>query len=283
MLSDQLLLGDNVNLSDCCNVGVMAQQQPLGLTIHELDGVGIETATYVCTSKKDGDSKAVSRVDVCPAAGTSPRKNEDKVPEISLAGIRARAVLLFHSLLSVFLPSGFPHSVTPDYVPYQIYDSLQAFSSSIAGLLASRAVLEGLGIGGSESSKATGDETNPSSATAVVLLSILQESMGRLATILFAWRLGTTLEPEAKSWRLAADIFNDFGMILDCLSPMIPSTSFWGWYVKVGMLSGASVLRALCGVAAGSSKATLSQHFAVEDMGGNIGELNAVSCTSALR
>ena len=103
--------------------------------------------------------------------------------------------------------------------------------------------------------------------------------MGRLVTILFAWRLGTNLEPEAKYWRLAADVFNDVGMILDCVSPIIPTASFWGWYVRVGVLSSASVLRALCGVAAGSSKATLSQHFAVEEMGGNIGELNAVRQT----
>ena len=178
----------------------MAQQEPLGLTIHELDGVGNETAIYICTNRKDGDSKAVGRVDVCPAAGPSPVKDDDKSTELSLGGIRVKAILLLQSLLSIFLPSGFPHSVTPDYVPYQIYDSLQAFSSSIAGLLASRAVLQGLGIGGSEESKGAGDETNPSSATAVVLLSILQESMGRLATILFAWRLGTTLEPEAKTW-----------------------------------------------------------------------------------
>jgi hypothetical protein len=34
------------------------------------------------------------------------------------------------------------------------------------------------------------------------------------------------------------------------------------------------VLRSLCGVAAGSSKASLSAHFATQ---GNLGELNAVS------
>ena len=46
-------------------------------------------------------------------------------------------------LVDVFMPAGYPHSVTEDYLEYQIYDSLQAFASSIAGLLASRAVLEG--------------------------------------------------------------------------------------------------------------------------------------------
>ncbi|RDL37779.1 Uncharacterized protein BP5553_05212 [Venustampulla echinocandica] len=136
-----------------------------------------------------------------------------------------------------------------------VVDSLQAFSSSIAGMLSSRAVLEGIGVGDSGASP-----------TAALLLSVLQESMGRIATILFAHRLGTSLEPECKMYRLAADIFNDSAMILDCLSPALPKPS------RVVLLSCSSVLRSLCGVAAGSSKASLSAHFATQ---GNLGELNA--------
>jgi hypothetical protein len=68
-------------------------------------------------------------------------------------------------------------------------------------------------------------------------------------------------------YRLAADVFNDAAMILDCLSPAFPKSS------RVLLLSLSSVLRALCGVAAGSSKASLSAHFATQ---GNLGELNAV-------
>ena len=56
-------------------------------------------------------------------------------------------------------------------------------------------------------------------------------------------------------------------MVLDCLSPALPKTP------RVALLGFSSVLRALCGVAAGSSKASLSAHFA---KWGNLGELNAV-------
>ena len=92
--------------------------------------------------------------------------------------------------------------------------------------------------------------------------------MGRIATILFAHKLGTALEPECKMYRLVADIFNDTAMILDCLSPAFPKP------VRVGILAGSSVLRSLCGVCANSSKASLSAHFAKR---GNLGEVNAVS------
>lgn len=106
------------------------------------------------------------------------------------------------------------------------------------------------------------------SPTSALLLHILQDTSGRIATILFAHRVGTALEPECKMYRLAADVFNDFAMILDCLSPMIPSGS-----CRVGVLSTAGVLRALCGVSGGSSKASLSAHFA---KWGNLAEVNAV-------
>ncbi|KAI0550337.1 DUF647-domain-containing protein [Xylaria curta] len=158
-------------------------------------------------------------------------------------------------VLDVFLPAGYPHTVTRDYTPYQIYDSLQAFSSTIAGLLSSRAVLQGFGVGDAASS-----------ATGAVLLTVLQESTGRLATILFAHRLGQAIEPECKYYRFLADIFNDSAMFLDVLSPALPGPA------KVLALCMSGVLRALCGVSGTSAKASLSAHFA---RSGNLAELNA--------
>ncbi|XDG03495.1 hypothetical protein ABKA04_003110 [Annulohypoxylon sp. FPYF3050] len=158
-------------------------------------------------------------------------------------------------LMDVFLPVGYPESVTPDYTPYQIYDSLQAFSSTIAGLLSSRAVLQGFGVGDSASS-----------ATAAVLLTVLQESTGRLATILFAHRCGQAIQPECKFYRFLADIVNDAALFLDVLAPALPT------YPKVLAICGAGILRALCGVSGGAAKAELSAHFAKN---GNLAELNA--------
>lgn len=132
---------------------------------------------------------------------------------------------------------------------------MQAFSSSIAAMLSSRAVLEGVGVG---------DAT--ANATTALLLSILQDSVGRITTIMFAHRFGMSLEPECKMYRLLADILNDTGFVLDCLSPIFPKPT------RVVILSFSSILRSLCGVAAGSAKASLSAHFAKQ---GNLGELNA--------
>ncbi len=49
--------------------------------------------------------------------------------------------------MDVFLPQGYPDSVTDDYIEYQMWDTLQAFASSITGALATEAVLKGAGVG----------------------------------------------------------------------------------------------------------------------------------------
>ncbi|SMQ55532.1 unnamed protein product [Zymoseptoria tritici ST99CH_3D7] len=205
------------------------------IQITEYDNADNVSNVYV-QSSAGGDAKGMSRVDVIP-----PKKGDERS--------------YLQQGMDVFLPAGFPHSVTEDYTEYQIYDSLQAFSSSIAAMLSSRAVLSSIGVGDTKASP-----------TAALLLSVLQESVGRLATILFAHRFGTSLEPECKMYRLMADVLNDSAFILDVLSPIFPKP------IRIVILSFSSILRSLCGVAAGSSKASLSAHFA---RWGNLGELNA--------
>ena len=177
-------------------------------------------------------------------------------PAAALPTATASTSLLLR-LLTPFLPTNYPHSVTADYTPYQIYDSIQAFASAIASLLASRAVLTSLGYG---------SESANSSATTLTLVSIVQNSIGQFATIFFAHYFALRIEAEVKFYRFLADIMNDAAFVLDVLSPSLPG------YARVPTLCVASVCRSICGVCGGSTKAVLSAHFATA---GNIGELNA--------
>ncbi|CAK7264397.1 hypothetical protein SEPCBS119000_000978 [Sporothrix epigloea] len=169
--------------------------------------------------------------------------------------VKKTHVPLGKAIFYAFLPAGYPHSVTDDYLAYQTYDSLQAFSSSIASLLANRAVLEGLGVGNASQSP-----------TGALVLKIIQDTFSRLATILFAHRLGQAIEPECKTYRFMADMFNDSALLLDLLTPVLP------FFPKICVMVVSSILRSLCGIAANASKASLSAHFAKT---GNLAELNA--------
>ncbi|KAJ4122707.1 hypothetical protein NW768_010147 [Fusarium equiseti] len=162
---------------------------------------------------------------------------------------------LLPSIQEAFMPVGYPHSVSSDYFKYQLFDSLQAFFSTITSLLANRALLQGLGVGDANSS-----------ATFAMLLTVLKDAISRVATIIFAHRFGLRIEPDAKRFRFLADLFNDTAFFMELYSPYL------GPYGKILALTTGEALRALCGVAAGASKAALSMHFAKHD---NLAELNA--------
>ncbi|KAF6753665.1 vitamin B6 photo-protection and homoeostasis-domain-containing protein [Ephemerocybe angulata] len=166
-------------------------------------------------------------------------------------------------LQRVFLPQGYPDSVTPDYTRYQIYNALQAFCNSLAGLIASRALLEGQGIG------------NPSaSATNALLLNIVLDVFSRTTTIISAHLLGSSLVPDAKRYRLLADILNDSAVALDTLSPVFNTLGLP--QLRISALCLSASFRALCGIVAGGSKAAISLHFSSPTKGkGDIGDLNA--------
>ena len=46
-----------------------------------------------------------------------------------------------------FLPEGYPDSVSPDYLAFQAWDSVQALCSYVRGMICSQAILQGIGVG----------------------------------------------------------------------------------------------------------------------------------------
>ncbi|KAJ3347587.1 hypothetical protein HDU83_001946 [Entophlyctis luteolus] len=155
-----------------------------------------------------------------------------------------------------FLPVGFPASVSPDYAEYQIFDSLQAFCSNITGVLATRANFRQIGVGDAAAS-----------ASAATFSWLLQDGTGMAGRILFAWRVSFFLDADCKQWRFYADILNDAARFIEFAAPVFVSKP---WFPVSACL--ATLLKALCGVTGGSTKAALSQHFAITN---NMADLHA--------
>jgi len=126
----------------------------------------------------------------------------------------------------MFLPEGFPQSVSRDYLRYQVFDSLQAFCSSIAGQLSTQSVLRAIGVG-SETATAVG--------ATVTWMS--RDGVGMAGRILFASRFAKHLDENPKGWRLVADVFNDAAMLLEI------AAGTHGWENAWPVLCFTSVLR----------------------------------------
>ncbi len=146
----------------------------------------------------------------------------------------------------VFLPQGFPESVTEDYLEYQLWDTIQAFASSITGTLATEAVLKGVGVGDKNAT-----------ALAATVTWLLKDGTGMVGRILFAWARGTELDCDSKRWRLFADLLNDAAILTDLLAPAEILKPFFTYVVCVS-----SFCRSLVGVAGGATRAALTQHQA---------------------
>ncbi|KAM9392767.1 RUS family member 1 isoform 1-T2 [Pholidichthys leucotaenia] len=155
---------------------------------------------------------------------------------------------------SVFLPQGYPESVSEDYLQYQLWDTLQAFSSSLSGTLATQASLRGIGVGNQEATIA-----------AATITWLFRDGMGMLGRILFAWRKGSKLDSEAKKWRLFADVLNDIAMFMEILAPHFPA-----FFTLIVCTAG--VFKSIVGVAGGATRAVLTVHQARRD---NMADISA--------
>ncbi|KAL6983341.1 Protein root UVB sensitive 3 [Sarracenia purpurea var. burkii] len=159
---------------------------------------------------------------------------------------------IWRQILQAFVPEGFPSSVTPDYVPFQIWDSLQGLSTYVRTMLSTQALLSAIGVG-------------EKSATVIgaTFQWFLRDLTGMLGGVLFTCYQGSNLDSNAKMFRLIADLMNDLGMFMDLVSPLFPSA--FVFIVCLGSLS-----RSFTGVASGATRATLTQHFALQNNAADI-------------
>eukprot|EP01083_Nonionella_stella_P004558 13201_1 len=145
---------------------------------------------------------------------------------------------------SILLPEGYPDSVTKDYLQFQIYDTLQAVCSYLRGILATQAILVGVGVGDAEAS-----------ATSAALQWVVRDLFAMLGSVIFAWHSASSFGSDVKRWRLFADFMNDLGIFLELCVSIFPQH-----FLLLACLG--NLCKAMCGVSSGATRAALSQHFA---------------------
>ncbi|KTG45066.1 hypothetical protein cypCar_00031044 [Cyprinus carpio] len=166
---------------------------------------------------------------------------------------------------SVFLPQGYPESVSEDYLQYQLWDTVQAFSSSLSGTLATQASLRGVGVGNQEATVAAATIT-------WLLRGIWNWDAGK---ILFAWLKGSKLDSEAKKWRLFADILNDVAMFMEIAAPHFPP-----FFTLIVCIAG--IFKSIVGVAGGATRAALTVHQARRNNMADISAKDGSQCVISL-
>ncbi|CAM8938980.1 unnamed protein product [Rhodiola kirilowii] len=173
-------------------------------------------------------------------------------PSVSVLRSGGRFNHIWRRVFEAFVPEGFPESVTSDYVPFQVWDSLQGLSTYIRTMLSTQALLSAIGVG-----------EKSATVLGATFQWFLRDLTGMLGGVLFTCYQGSNLDSNAKMWRLVADLMNDIGMLMDLLSPLFPSA--FVFLVCFGSLS-----RSFTGVASGATRAALTQHFALQNNAADI-------------
>lgn len=148
----------------------------------------------------------------------------------------------------VFLPQGYPATVSPDYLDYQFWDTVQAFASSQNGALATLAVLRGVGVGNEQAT-----------VLAAALTWLLKDGVGMIARIVFAWARGSRLDSDNKRWRLVADLLNDVSFMLELLAANLSQLFFTPFACVVALL------RAVVDVSGRTTRMAVIRHQARRD------------------
>ncbi|XP_048488595.1 RUS family member 1 [Plutella xylostella] len=181
---------------------------------------------------------------------------------VSVVLVDNKRATIINWFTKVFLPQGYPKSVSDDYLSYQIWDTAQAFCSTITGTLATQEVLRGVGVGSTEAT--------PLAAT---ITWVVKDSCGHLGKILFAFSHGTHLDAYSKTWRLYADTLNDAAMCVEIALPLFKNMTTF-------LLCLSTVMKAIVGVAGGATRAALTQHHAVRSNLGDVAAKDAAQETA---
>ncbi|TMW66928.1 hypothetical protein Poli38472_012044 [Pythium oligandrum] len=230
---------------------------------------GVTTATALDVGSPPSSSSGVEasiravEFDIRPSCAHEPPvrylvQNEQLLPTIRGAPIAQQSAVarywaccslngLTRELKEMFLPAGYPDSVSEDYLTFQFWDTMQAMCSYLRGVLATQSVLQSVGVGD--------DKATP---LAAALQWVLRDGSGMIGGLTFAYVVGPKFDMNVKRWRLFADVINDVGLTLDMIAPYFPS-------LVTEILCVSSVCKTMCGVAAGSTRSSLMTHFAKRD------------------
>eukprot|EP00775_Hariotina_reticulata_P012982 gene12982-13111_t len=126
----------------------------------------------------------------------------------------ARKLVTFPSILALYLPAGFPASVTDDYLAYQLY----TIPAHITGWLSSSLTTSSL-------LKAVGINAGPVGATAAAaaIKWIVKDGLGAAGRLLVGGRLGQEFDDDPRRWRMTAEAFTTAGLALEIATAIYPS------------------------------------------------------------
>eukprot|EP00741_Cyanophora_paradoxa_P019590 tig00021133_g18911.t1 len=211
-----------------------------------------DAATKVKTIHEVCDSKTREYF-VDPSGKLVSMKDRDSRPPLQKA---------IGFLQSLFLPEGYPDSVTPDYINFCKWRSVQNVASSFLMTMSSQSLLYAVGLG------------KGAIPTAQAINWVLKDGVGYFTKVLFGSRFGKRFDDDPKRWRMAADFLEDIGMAFEVMAPIVPNQFLL-------MASFANAAKSVAGMTQSATRNCFYKSFAKRENLGDItakGEAQVMSC-----
>lgn len=202
----------------------------------------------ICCEKLDGQRwQYVAESD----GGRSFKKGSFRA--LSLQTPQAPLDDLMSFVRSYVVPEGFPHSVTPSYVPYMTWRALKHFFGGAMGVFTTQTLLSSVGV-----------SRNKATPGAVAINWILKDGAGRVGKMLFA-RQGKKFDYDLKQLRFAGDLLMELGAGVELATAAVP-------HLFLPLACAANVAKNVGAVTSTSTRTPIYKAFA---KGENIGDVTA--------
>ncbi|KAG0330480.1 hypothetical protein BGZ99_003051 [Dissophora globulifera] len=161
--------------------------------------------------------------------------------------------------LAVFLPKGYPETVTPNYWQFAKWQFLHNVTGSVSAVISTQSLLFAMGLGAG------------SIPMAAALNWIIKDGLGQLGGVVYASFVSDKFDSEPKRYRFQATVAMQGANILELLTPLWP-----GYFLIIASIS--NIGKNMAWLASSATRAQMNKTFALRD---NLGDITGKSGSQA--
>ncbi|KAF9921833.1 hypothetical protein FBU30_008113 [Linnemannia zychae] len=158
----------------------------------------------------------------------------------------AKQLLSPQNALAVFLPKGFPDSVTPNYWSFAKWQFAHNVAGSVTAVISTQSLLFAMGLGAG------------SIPMAAALNWIIKDGLGQLGGVIYASFVSDKFDSEPKRFRFQATVAMQGANILELLTPLWP-----GYFLAIASIS--NIGKNMAWLASSATRAQMNKTFALRD------------------
>ncbi|KAK3828302.1 MAG: vitamin B6 photo-protection and homoeostasis-domain-containing protein [Benniella sp.] len=157
--------------------------------------------------------------------------------------------------LAVFLPKGYPESVTPNYWAFSKWQFVHNVAGSVTAVISTQSLLFAMGLGAG------------SIPMAAALNWIIKDGLGQLGGVVYASFVSDKFDSEPKRYRFQATVAMQGANVIELLTPLWP-----GYFLIIASIS--NIGKNMAWLASSATRAQMNKTFALRD---NLGDITGKS------